>query len=305
MLKSFIIQLTLLNLIFNLQLQGQTNLSKQNGTLIKEIKSIEGLVSLWKFNEKPGKERKASGQGKFPLKESNGKITRINEGPLSGYSILLDGISYLSLSHSQTGPLNIYGDKSEVTLIAWVKWTGEQTGFIGGMWNEYQNGGKRQYGMFISLPHYNGKDQVCGHISRTGKPTPPFPYSIDYSASKQKVPKDEWCCAAFTFDGQFIKSYLNGVFEARNSELISNTTGFEGYPNGLFQCKNPYYFPNGIGNNGSDFTVGAVLLKSGMGNFFQGLIGGLAVFNRALSDNEIKSIISLNDLCALKGKNYD
>jgi hypothetical protein len=43
-----------------------------------------------------------------------------------------------------------------------------------------------------------------------------------------------------------------------------------------------------MGNNGSDFTVGAVLLKSGMGNFFKGLIGGLAVFNRALSDEEIK-----------------
>jgi len=299
MLKSFIIKLALLNLLFNLQLQGlqgQTNLSKQNGTLIKEIKSIEGLVSLWKFNEKPGKERKASGKEKFPLKESNGKITRINEGPLSGHSILLDGISYLSLSHSQTGPLNIYGDKSEVTLIAWIKWTGEQTGFVGGMWNEYQDDGKRQYGLFISLPHYNGKDQVCGHISKTGKPTSPFLYSIDYSASKQKVQKNEWCCVAFTYDGQYIKSFLNGEFKSREPELINHTKGFEGYPDGLIQSKNPYYFPYGIGNNGSDFTVGAVLLKSGMGNFFKGLIGGIAVFNRALSDNEIKTVCHINDL---------
>jgi hypothetical protein len=42
-----------------------------------------------------------------------------------------------------------------------------------------------------------------------------------------------------------------------------------------------------MGNNGSDFTVGAVLLKKGMGNFFKGQIGGLAVFNRALSDQEL------------------
>lgn len=299
MLKGFILKLVLLQLLFNLHLQGlqgQTNFSKPHGKLIKKIESMDGLVSLWKFNEMPGKERKALGNGKFLLKESNGKINRINEGPLSGYSILLDGTNYLSLSHSQTGSLNISGDKSEVTLIAWIKWAGEQTGFVGGMWNEYQDGGKRQYGMFISLPQYNGQDQVCGHISRTGKPTPPFPYSIDYSASKQKVPKDEWCCTAFTYDGKFIKSYLNGVFEARNPELISNTIGFEGYQNGLLQCKNPYYFPDGIGNNGSDFTVGAVLLKSGMGNFFHGLIGGLAVFNRSLSDNEIKSISYLDDL---------
>jgi hypothetical protein len=177
-----------------------------------------------------------------------------------------------------------------VTVIAWINWSGEQTGFVAGMWNEYQDGGKRQYGLFISLPHYNGKDQVCGHISKTGKPTPPFPYSIDYSASRQKVPENEWCCVAFTYDGKYIKSFLNGEFESRDPELINNTTGFEGYPNGLVQSKNPYSFPYGIGNNGSDFTVGAVVLKSGMGNFFKGHIGGLAVFNRTLTEKEIKNL---------------
>jgi hypothetical protein len=299
MTRDLLIKLFLLQLLFYpyIQgLQGQTNLTKQNGLLIKKIKSLDGLVSLWTFNEKPGKERTALGRGKLSLKESNGKIPRVNEGPLSGYSILLDGTNYLSIPHSQTGTLNIYGDTSEITVVAWIKWTGEQTGFVGGMWNEYQNGGKRQYGLFVSLPHYNGKDQVCGHISKTGKPTPPFPYSIDYSASKQKVPKNEWCTIAFTFDGSYIKSYLNGVFEDRDAELISNTAGFEGYPNGLIQKKNPYYYPYGIGNNVSDFTVGAVLLKSGMGNFFKGHIGGLAVFNRALSEKEIKSIRYINDL---------
>jgi hypothetical protein len=64
----------------------------------------------------------------------------------------------------------------------------------------------------------------------------------------------------------------------------------EGYPEGLVQSKNPYYFPDGMGDNGSDFTVRAVLLKSGMGNFFIGQIGGLAIFKRALSNSEIKDI---------------
>ena len=299
MLKDIIIRsatLTLLVINLNLVVQGQNNLTKPNELLVKKISSIDGLISLWKFSEDPGKERRASGRGEFPLKESNGIVPRINEGPLSGYSVLLDGTSYLALAHSQTGSLNIYGDKSEVTVVAWIKWTGEQTGFVGGMWNEYQDGGKRQYGLFISLPHYNGKDQVCGHISRTGKPTPPFPYSIDYSASGQKVPANVWCTVAFTYDGKYIRSYYNGVFEARETELISNTKGFEGYPEGLIQSKNPYYFPYGMGNNGSDFTVGSVLLKSGMGNYFKGQIGGLAVFDRALSEKEIKSICHSNDL---------
>jgi hypothetical protein len=263
---------------------------KQTNDLKKKIMTIPGCVALWDFKEKEGKLRKASGLGTFPLKECNGKVARVPEGPLSGYSVKLDGINYFNLDNHSTGALNISGDGQGVTVLAWVKWSGEQTGFVAGMWNEYQDGGKRQYGLFVSLPYYNGKDQVCGHISKTGRPTPPFPYSIDYSASKQHVPFNQWCCIAFTYDGKEIKSYLNGSFEPREPELIQNTKGFTRYPDGLIQTKNPYFFPDGIGNNGSDFTVGAVLLKKGMGNFFKGQIGGVAVFNRALTDEEIKSM---------------
>ncbi len=260
---------------------------------LNQIKSVDGLVAVWDFKEKPGSSRKAYGKGKFPLMEVNGKVERINDGPLSGYSALFTGAAYMSIANADTEELNIYGQNQGVTVIAWIKWRGG-TGFVGGMWNEYQDGGKRQYGLFVSLPHYNGADQVCGHISNVGKPTPPFPYSIDYSASNQKVKKDEWQCVAFTYDGKWIKSYLNGAFEAREPELINNTKGFEGYQDGITQSKNPYHYPDGIGNNGSDFTVGAVLLKSGMGNFFKGQIGGLAVFNRALNDGELATLSKLN-----------
>ncbi len=251
------------------------------------IKKTKGLVALWDFKEPEGQNRKAVGKGDFPLKETNGSIQRSNEGPLSGYSAVFGSGSFLSMPNTQTGALNIYGPKQGVTVVAWLKRTSEQTGFVGGMWNEYQDGGKRQYGLFVSLPHYNGKNQVCGHISHSGKPTPPFPFSIDYSASKQQVPINKWICVAFTYDGKNIKSYLNGVFEEREPELINNTKGFEGYPNGLIQSKNPYHFTEEMGNNGSDFTVGAVLLKKGMGNFFVGQIGGLAVFDRALNSKEL------------------
>ena len=264
--------------------------AKPNSGLVSSIKSTPGLVALWDFKEKEGHARKAYGVGKFPLKEANGPIPRIEEGILSGYSAQFSGKAFLMLPHSKTGELNIYGPGQGVTVIAWVKWSGEQTGFVGGMWNEYQDGGKRQYGLFVSLPYYNGAHQVCGHISFSGKPTPPFPYSIDYSASKQTVEKQQWQCVAFSYDGKQIKSYLNGKFETREPELINHTKGFEGYPDGLFQSKNPYDFPAGMGNNGSDFTVGAVLLKAGMGNYFKGQIGGLAVFNRALTEKEINSL---------------
>jgi hypothetical protein len=287
MIKSFSV-IFLIILSFNM-LFGQPN-TKPNPDYIQKIKSTEGIVALWTFSEKPGKIRESIVNDKFPLTEANGKVQRVYEGPLSGYSALFEGNNFMSLPNEMTGKLNIHGKNRGVTVVAWIKWDGTQTGFVGGMWNEYQDGGKRQYGLFVSLPHYNGKDQVCGHISWTGKPTPPFPYSIDYSASNQSVDAGKWSCVAFTYDGQYIRSFLNGEFEAREPELIRNTKGFEGYPDGLIQSKNPYYFPDGMGNNGSDFTVGAVLLKSGMGNFYKGLIGGLAVFDRALSESEIKSL---------------
>lgn len=276
-----------LSLGISYPLQAKTPETKPNIVLVSTIKATPGLVALWDFKEQEGHARKAHGMGKFPLEEVNGSLPRIDEGLLSGYSAQFSGKSYLLLPHAKTKELNIHGQGQGVTVVAWVKWSGEQTGFVGGMWNEYQDGGKRQYGLFVSLPYYNGANQVCGHISLSGKPTPPFPYSIDYSASKQTVEKQQWQCVAFSYDGKQIKSYLNGKFERREPELINHTKGFEGYPEGLTQSKNPYYFPDGMGNNGSDFTVGAVLLKSGMGNFFKGQIAGLAVFNRALTENEI------------------
>lgn len=280
--KILILAVFALYLIFGREVQAQTGRSLTN-----KIKQTNGLVALWDFKEKEGRVRKAYGKRKFPLKEYNGTIPRINEGPLSGYSALFGNKAFLSLPNEKTAELNIFGKDQGITIMAWIKWKGN-TGFVGGLWNEHQDGGKRQYGLFVSLPYYNGNNQVCGHISQTGKPTPPFPYSIDYSASPQVVEIDEWQFIAMTYDGRWIKSFLNGEFEFRDAELIDHTKGFEGFPEGLKQSKNPYYFPDGMGNNGSDFTVGAVLLKSGMGNFFVGQIGGLAVFNRSLSSSEIK-----------------
>lgn len=265
----------------------------QNKNLVHQLVRNKYLIALWDFKEPKGEKRKSL-LGPYALSEMDGQIDRMDEGPLSGYSAKFGHGTYLSLKNDQTGLLNIHGRQQGITVMAWVKWTGETTGFVGGMWNEYLDGGKRQYGLFVSLPYYDGKNQVCGHISLTEKPTPPFPYSSDYSASQQEVKANEWTFIAFIYDGEYICLHFNGQFQSRKKELILNTKGFEGYPDGLIQSKNPYFFPDGMGNNGSDFTVGAVLLKRGMGNFFKGQIGGLAVFNRSLSPMELKKLAKLN-----------
>ena len=253
------------------------------------VKNTPGLVAFWDFG---GTDYlRAFGNDLFLLR-SGSKETEpslVAEGPLSGHSLYFDGKDdWLYIPYKETASLNVKGN--QVTVVAWVKWIPGQVGFVGGMWNEYEGGGKRQYGLFVSLPHYNGANQVCGHISKTGKPTPPFPYSIDYSASAQEVPAEKWCQVAFTYDGEYIRSFLDGEFESREPELIDHTKGFEGYPDGLVQSKNPYYFPEGIGDNGSDFTVGAVSVKGKIGNHFHGLLGGLAVYDRALSESELRAI---------------
>lgn len=282
----------LLTFFIGISFQLTSCQSPNESEKISKITGIDGLVALWDFSESPGESRLARGAGEFPLMEMKGPVERADEGPLSGLSAYMKDSAYFSIPYTETGNLNIYGKNQGVTVMGWVNWEGK-TGFVGGMWNEYTDGGKRQYGLFIHLPHYNGAEQVCGHISLTGKSTPPFPYSSDYSASKQTLTKGSWHFVAFTYDGNEIRSYLDGKFEAREPELIRNTAGFEGLPDGIVESKNPYYFPDGMGNNGSDFTVGAVVLSSGLGNFFEGKIGGLAVFDRALSPEELQEIHQL------------
>jgi hypothetical protein len=56
---------------------------------------------------------------------------------------------------------------------------------------------------------------------------------------------------------------------------------------------NPFPYPDGLfdgGDTGADFTVGAVHRGGEWGNFFGGRLGGLAVFNRALSDGELRAL---------------
>jgi len=251
------------------------------------LKQNRSLIAFWDFSDTTGTPIAGSAKNVKLLPFNTPKFSA--EGPLSGKSILLNGkTDYWYIKHEKSSTLDI--KTNSVTVIAWVKWNGG-TGFVAGKWNEYENGGKRQYGLFVSLPYYNGDSKVCGHISKNGGATSPFPYSIDYAASPQKVPLSTWVCIAFTYDGADIKSYFNGEFKASEPELIKNTKGFiKEKLEGLIQVKNPYHYPDGMGNNGSDFTIGGVQLKKGMGNFFKGEIGGIAIFNKALKAEEILKV---------------
>ncbi len=96
---------------------------------------------------------------------------------------------------------------------------------------------------------------------------------------------------AISYDGQHARAYLDGVLDVREP------LGVHG--------RNPFHYPGSLLKGSADFTVGAVARPSkvesdGQGGFretgaitanpFTGLLGGLAVFSRALTDSEIHGL---------------
>jgi len=258
-------------------------LSAQTRRATIEILNTPGLVALWDFAEPTGQPKVSRGGiHQHILLHGGGSLNQIQEGPLSGYSTNFDGrTDYFTIPSSKAGSLDISGENAEVTVIAWIKRKNSGTGFIAGLWQEDNNDPRRQYGLFVNLPLFGGLHNVAGHVSLTGRNSDGIPYSRDYSANASPVPLDKWTMIAFTYKNPEIRSYINGKFEHRptfNDTWLGQDKTY---------AKNPYFFPLGIGSNKADFTVGAVRLTSGMGNFFSGQIGGIAVFNRALSGAEL------------------
>ena len=132
----------------------------------------------------------------------------------------------------------------------------------------------RQYCLFLNIRITGGRESVSGHVSTIGAPTPGCRFCEDVSVGQTPVPWDAWCTVAFSYDCMHARSYLNGALDE-------------------FGDKNPYHYPGklyGSRASGADFTVGAVDRSGVMGNWYRGLLGGLAVYGRALTGDEIASL---------------
>jgi hypothetical protein len=241
--------------------------------MIDKILNIPNLICCWDFDRQDPFVSK--GRYAYTLLEGNGKNEIVDDGVLSNSSVQINESQYLYIPRELCAALNISGKKAEVSILAWVKRQPKsfvQCEAIAGMWNETKK--LRQYCLFLNIRLYDSADQVCGHISGVGGPTPGERWCVDVSIGKQQVQHDEWKFVAFSYDSKSIRSYLDGVFDQRPGT-------------------NPYTYIEGIfdaGDDGSDFTVGAVHRGGEMGNYFVGQIGGLAIFDRALSTDEIRSI---------------
>lgn len=250
----------------------------------KTVFEIDNLIALWTFQERPGEPRKAIGKGSFPLSEMAGDVERVDDGIFGPYAARLAYQQWFKLDRGSLSALNIHGKDAQVTVVAWIKRQKKPDGFceaVAGLWDEQRS--KRQYALFVAMPVDNAegrREQVGGHISSIGGSSPGHDHSRSRANGATPVPFDEWVSIGFTYDGDFIRAYYNGAFDA-------------------LKGVNPYQYPNGIfdgGPDGSAFTVGSVPRErppQGPGNYFTGVIGGIAVFDRALHTEEMHMLSDL------------
>jgi len=239
------------------------------------VRSLPGLVCFWDFREDAGEERVSTGRHDYRLQEMNGPVERADEGVFGPHAARLRFGQWFRIPRDRCPALDIHGPRAQVTVAAWVKrgvsdYDGCEA--VAGFWNETRR--KRQYCLFLNLKIWDSSQQVCGHVSSVGGPTPGYLYCMDASIGSTPVPFDVWRFVAFTYDGEAARSYLDGRLDAR-------------------ERFNPYRYEGGIyhaGEDGADFTVGAVDRSGEPGNFFTGLLGGLAVFDRALADEDIRRL---------------
>ncbi len=296
------------------------------------VTATPNLVGFWTFGESAGEARLSQGTPEaHALTEANGAIPRLDEGPFSGGSAWLNGTTYFSIPYAETGELNISGPDAEVSVVAFVKLDSASKVSVAGMW--YEGGGagddtgSRQYALLLDMPAYGGAGQVTPHVSSEGGVTrradgTALPWCVDYAASVSTVRTGEWVSVGFTYDSEYIKAYYNGAFEPRELDPVAdNRTDryfTEEGPGGGDRGMNPYYHGRGIftydpdlhaatkPQGGADFTVGARYAGGGYSSeTMEGAIGGLAVFDRALTDAEMLALHAAAGLDALNGLSPD
>lgn len=248
------------------------------------------LVCFWDFQNKTADGFISSGSQAYILKPQNGPITQDEDG-VFGTSLKIRQGQWLLLPRENCPALNFHG-KDEVTIVAWIQRESDSNWqYIAGMWNERD--AKRQYALFTcaasqtnfeTMDRIPAKHQTHGYASDVGGATPGKPFCFSYASGGTKLPKREWTMIAYTYDHQFLRVYVNGKLDIH--------PGHNPFP-----WNKPIF--NG-GEDGADFTVARQCLpnwphyphaeKPMLKQGFGGKLGGLAVYKRALSADELATM---------------
>lgn len=235
-------------------------------------------LAEWRFDEAAPPFRTTAGD--LPLQQA-GSLKATSVATPFGRGVNLPGKSFLRLHRDAVGRLNVGAGSGTVTVAAWVLMTDDNAGFVAGMWSESSADPRRSYGLFYDLSTYGGDERTNFHVSRTGGPTPGQKFSIDYSASGQLFTRHVWQLHVGTYDGRSAVSYLDGVAVPFGpmTDKFGNT-----------YVKNPYPYPDGLNPNPAEFTVGAVQMASTVGNYAEGTLARVRVWDQALTPEQVRAI---------------
>jgi len=279
---------------------------------------MPGLVGFWTFGEEPGTARVSSRtKEKHALTEVGGPIARVEGGPFSGFAADLNGKQYFRIPYAETGDLNISGKDAQVSMFAAVRIVNlKQSRTIAGMWSEGKGAnddtGTRQYAMLMNMPTYGGPNKLVPHISAEGGVTrradgSAFPWCADYAVTAGRGADGAVVYAGLHLRLELSAAYIDGRLDElkldpakhKRTDPYFTKEGPDGGDRGM----NPYFHGRGIfgydpkrdaltkPGGGADFTVGARYAVGNMlGEATIGRFGGLAVFNRALTDAEMKAL---------------
>ncbi len=256
----------------------------------KHPEEIPGLLSFWDFQGE-GEERLTSrGKHAYRLKEMHGKIENAPEGVFGDSALEIQPLQWMMIEREDCPGLNLHGEQA-VTMVAWIKrshngiWQ-----YIAGVWNERD--AKRQYALFtcghkqtdyVTMDRSDCRYRAHGYVSEVGGATEGKPYCFSYGTGKTVLEKERWHMIAFTYDQKAIRVYVDGRLDENGNS-------------------NPFLWDKPIfdgGEEGADFTVAQRPLPQWPGypdeapthsEGFAGLLGGLAVYDRSLTDEEIAGL---------------
>jgi hypothetical protein len=245
MKKAVAIFMTALMMISLFTLALDVNLARAG-----EASFQEGLVGYWRFNEGSGSATADS--------SGNGNAGTLNNGPAwvdgrFGEALSFDGDDdYVRVEASSSLDVT-----SQVTVETWVypRAYVDSTGMASAI---------------ISRTHLNG-----GHIYMLS--IYPDSHKASYSvnpipwehSSDADLPLNTWTHLAMTYDGVYVRLYMNGAFDSSYplSESIQTTSNWLAF--GCIPC----------GPHGGVGTYA----------YFNGVIDDVRIYNRALSQQEIQS----------------
>ncbi len=256
--------------------------------------NVPDLLCFWSFRPGPAGDLTAVGPNAYTLQEMNGPIGRAGEGVFGPHSLHIERGQWLRVPRSQCPALDVHGER-EVTVVAWVQRRADnQWQFIAGMWDE--RNAMRQYGLFTSghmqsdcrdLTRTPAVHQPHGYVSDVGGATPGCKFCFSYATGATFVKPQRWTMLAFTYDHREIRIYTDGRLDANGHcnpfawDKPLKQSGPDGPDFTVAMRDHPKWptYPEGDQVHDGDYVEG-----------FGGMLGGLAVFDRALRPEEIADL---------------